>query len=206
MRPCAQLDVLSAQSDQFRVAQPSLQRNLEQQEITPPQPGPGIRGFQKRGRFHFTQELHRPSFEALWRDGQNTLTVIGEGGFVNGNVPEEGVDCAQAIIASASTVVAIVLKVLEECGHELGIQILHPKVAGLSAVMLDRKLQQKSEGVPVTGHRVVAGTQLAMQAAGEELLEVLGEVGDTHCRPPCFAVNWNSVASSRSSGTASMYQ
>jgi hypothetical protein len=179
---------------------------LEQQVITPSQPGPGIRGFQKRGHFHFTQELHWSSFEALWRDGQNTLTVIGEGGFVNGNVPEEGMYCAQAVIASASTVVAIVLKVLEECGHELGIQILHPKVAGLSAVLLGRELQQQSEGVSVTGHRVVAGTQLTMQAACEELLEVLREVGDTHRRPPCLAVNWNSVASSRSSGTASMYQ
>jgi len=175
MRPCAQLDVLPAQSDQLRVAQPSLQRNLEQQVITPPQPGPGIRGFQKRGSFHFAQELHCPSFEALWRDGQNTLTVIGEGGFVNGSVPEEGMYCAQAVIASASAVVAIVLKVLEECGHEFGIQILHPKVAGLSAVLLGSKLQQKSEGVPVTGHCVVAGTQLTMQAAGEELLEVLRE-------------------------------
>ena len=102
--------------------------------ITPPQPGPGIRGFQKRGSFHFAQELHCPSFEALWRDGQNTLTVIGEGGFVNGNVPEEGMYCAQAVIASASAVVAIVLKVLEECGHEFGIQIARlPKQHALSA-------------------------------------------------------------------------
>jgi hypothetical protein len=206
MRPGAQLDVLSAQSDQLRVAQSSLQRNLEQQVITPPQPGPGIRGFQKRGHFHFAQELHCPSFEAFGRDGQNTLRVIGEGGFVNGNVPEEGMYRAQAVIASASAVVAIVLQVLEECGHQLGIQILHSKVAGLSATLLGSKLQQKSEGVPVAGHRVMAGTKLTLQAAGEEPLEVFGEVGVTHRRPPCVAVDWNSVASSRSSGTASMYQ
>jgi hypothetical protein len=111
MRSCAQLDVLSAQPDQLRVAQPSLQRHLEQQLITPAQPSPGIRGFQKRGRFLFAQELDWPSFEALWRDGQNTLAVMGEGGLVNRNVPEEGMDCAQAVIASASAVVAIVLKV-----------------------------------------------------------------------------------------------
>jgi hypothetical protein len=183
-----------------------LQRNLEQQVITPSQPGPGIRGFQKRGPLHFAQELHCPPFEALGRDGQNTLTVIGEGGFVNENVPEEGMYCAQAVIASASAVVAIVLKVLEECGHELGIQILHPKVAGLSAVLLGRKLQQQSESVPITGHRMAAGAQLTLQVAGEKLVEVFREIGDIHREPPCVAVNWNSVANSRSSGTASMYQ
>src|SRR6266702_3630592 len=47
----------------------------------------------------------------------HALTVIGEGGFVNGNVPEEGMYCAQAVIASASAVVAIMLKVLEEYGR-----------------------------------------------------------------------------------------
>jgi hypothetical protein len=30
MRACAQLDILSAQADQFRVSQTSLQRNVEQ--------------------------------------------------------------------------------------------------------------------------------------------------------------------------------
>jgi hypothetical protein len=140
MRPCAQFDVLSAQSGQLRVTQPSLQRKLEQQVITPPQPGAGIRGFQKRGCFRFAQELHCPSFEAFGWDGQNPLTVIGEGGLVNGNVPEEGMYCAQAVIASARAVAASLLKVLEECGHELGVQILHSKVAGLPAVLLGGKL------------------------------------------------------------------
>jgi hypothetical protein len=179
---------------------------LEQQVVTFPQPGPGIRGRQQRGHFHCAQELHWSSFEALWRDGQNTLTAISEGGFVDGNVPEEGMDCTQAVIASASTILAIVFKVLEEGGHELGIQILHPKVAGLSAVLLGRKLQQKSESVPITGHRMAAGAQLTLQVAGEKLVEVFREIGDIHREPPCVAVNWNSVANSRSSGTASMYQ
>ena len=101
MRPCAQLDVLSAQADQFRVAQPSLQRDLKQQLIAPPQPGPGIRGSQKRGSFLLTQELHGASFKSFCRDRQNALTVTGQGGFVNGNVPEESVDGAQAVITSA---------------------------------------------------------------------------------------------------------
>jgi hypothetical protein len=115
-----------------------------------------VRCFQERDHFHFVQELHGPSFEALGRDGQNTLTVDGQGGFVNRNVPEEGMYGAQAVITSARAIVAIMLKVLQERGYQLGIQILHPKVAGLSAVLLGGKLQQKSEGIPVTGHRVMA--------------------------------------------------
>ena len=62
--------------------------------ITSAQPSPGIRGFQKRGHFLFAQKLDWPSFETLWRDGQNTLAMIGEGGIVNRNVPEEGMDGA----------------------------------------------------------------------------------------------------------------
>ena len=119
MRPGAQLDVLSAQSDQLRIAQPRLQRNLKQQLITPPQPGPAVRGFQKRGSFLLAQELHGASFKALGRDRQNALAVIGKGGLVDGNVPEKGVYCAQTIIASASAVVPIVFKVFEESRDEL---------------------------------------------------------------------------------------
>jgi hypothetical protein len=114
--------------------------------------------------------------------------------------------CAQTIVASASAVAAIALKVLEESRHELGVQILHPKIAGLPAALLGSKFQQQPEGVSVTGHCVLAGAELSQQAVRKELLEVLREVGNTHRRPPCVAANWNSVASSSSSGTASMYQ
>jgi hypothetical protein len=163
--------------------------------ITPPQPSPEIRRLQKRNRFLFAQELDGPSLEALCRNSQKTLTVSREGGFVHGDMAEKGMDGAQAGIASASAVVAVVLKVLEECGHERGIQILHSKIAGLAVVMLGSELQQESEGIPVTGHRVATGTQLTMQASGEEVLEVLREIGDAHRRPPCTATNWcNSVA------------
>jgi hypothetical protein len=162
--------------------------------ITPPQPSPGIRHLQKCDCFLFAHELDWPAFEALCRNSQDALAVSGQGGLVNGYIPEEGVYGAQAGIASASAVVAVVLKMLEECGHKLGIQILHSKIAGLSAVMLGSELYQESEGIPVTGYGVATGTQLTMQAAGEELLEVPREIGHAHRRPPSAAANWNSVA------------
>jgi hypothetical protein len=43
--------------------------------------------------------------------------------------------CAQTIVATASTVPAIVLKMLEERTDQFGIQILHLQVTGLAPVM-----------------------------------------------------------------------
>jgi hypothetical protein len=138
--------------------------------ISPTQPRSGIGRVQKRGGFLAGQELHGASLKPFEGHRQHLLAVTRHGWLIQANIPEEGVYGAHPAVTSASAVVAILLKVLEESAHQLGIQVLYLQVTGLTLVMLGSKFEQQSEGVAITGDRMGAGAQLSEQSVGKEPL------------------------------------
>ena len=66
-----------------------------------------------------------------------------EAWLIEADIPKEGMYGAEAIVTTASTVLAIVFQVFEKRTQEFGIQILHFQVIGLAVVMFRSKFEQE---------------------------------------------------------------
>jgi hypothetical protein len=98
------------------------------------------------------------------------LAVARESRFIETNKREERVNGTEPAVATTDAVPAIVLQMLEEGSHQLGIQILDLQITGLASVMLGGKSEKESEGISIAGDCVGAGAQLSQQPVGEEPL------------------------------------
>ena len=97
--------------------------------------------------------------------------MCGECGFIQGDVAEESVQSAQAVVSCTHTVSPIPFEVFKELAQESCVKFLHPKIARFPAKALRSETQQQAKRIPVAGHRVRAGAKLAEQPVGEETLE-----------------------------------
>ena len=86
-------------------------------------------------------------------------------------VGEQGVDRGQAGVAGADAVVALVLQVVEESGHQRGVEVTDVHVGWLGGGALRGEAEQQPEGVAVGGDGVAAGLTLAHQPVGEKRLQ-----------------------------------
>ena len=94
---------------------------------------------------------------------------------------------------------------IEELAEKAGVEVGEREAGGGTAEARGGEAQEQAEGVAVGGHRVWARPPLLEQAVGKEGLQERGEVGGAHGASSRVPVA-RSVASRRSSGTASMYQ
>lgn len=108
--------------------------------------------------------------------------------------------------ADRHTVVPIDFEVRQKLAQKGGVEFFQAKFGWLPSEALRGEAEQQAEGVTVAGYRVRTGAQLSEQPVGKEALEEGREAMGGHRAPPrCRAIRC-SVASWRSSGTASMHQ
>src|SRR6266478_7214367 len=134
-----------------------------------------------------------------------SLAVQRVGGLGERYVAEEGVERREASVATASGVAALALEVVEELTEEGSVEIREHEVGRGTAEARGGEPQEQAEGGAVRSDGVRARLPLPEQAVGEEGLQERGEVGGGHGASFLGPVA-RSVASWRSSGTASMYQ
>jgi hypothetical protein len=195
-------DVLAAEGGELRDAKAGLNGDQEKRAIAPPYPRDRIWGIEEGVDFLLVQELHDPAFETLAWDREDTLTEERVGGLRKGDIPEESVERREAGVAAASGVAALALKMVEELSEERGTEVGEHEAGGIAGKSCGGEAEQQTESVAVGGHRVRACAPLLDEPIDKEGLQKRGEIGGAHT----FSLVARSVASRRSSGTASMYQ
>jgi hypothetical protein len=198
-------DVFTPQGDELRYAQARLDRDKEQSAIAATDPGGGVRSGEEGGDLVIIEEFHESALEAFARDGEDLLAVKRPGGLREGHVSEECVDGSQAGVAAAGAVTAILLEVVEELSEESGVEVGEKKAGWGTVKSPLREVQEEAECIAVGPNRMGAGLALFKQALGEEGLRERRELGRAHSEPSRRRVA-RSLASWRSSGTASKYQ
>src|SRR5712691_2895124 len=198
-------DVGAAQADQLRHAQARLDRDEQQCSIALSDPGAGVGGVEEGRDLLVGEELHAPALEALGGDRQRALTAERMSGLVEGDIAEEGVERREASVTAAGAIAPFPFEMLEEGAEEGSIEIGEDETGGGAAQARGGEAEEQAEGVAVGGHGVGAGRPFAPQAFGEEGFQEGGELGSGHGLSSSERVT-RSVASCRSSGTASMYQ
>jgi hypothetical protein len=134
------------------------------------------------------------------------LTVSGKHRFTESHVPEEGVQRCETVISCPGAIASLDFEVLQKLAEEGGVEFFQAKFGWLPSEALRGETEQQAKSVPVAGDRVWAGAELSEQPVRKEALEEGREAVGGHRAPPRFRTIRCSVASWRSSGTASMYQ
>nr|WP_230855300.1 hypothetical protein [Arthrobacter terrae] len=111
------------------------------------------------------QSLHLVTFKEMsfsrWRpfhgDGGNPLACFEHRRFPAGNVFKQAVQCCQALVTRAHTVVTVILQVAKESDDVPKAQVFQRKLGDSGSLLLSDETQQKPDGVAVAAHR--AGSQ-----------------------------------------------
>ena len=154
-----------------------------------------------------TEEPHAAPDVALAGHGEDPLAVQQMSGLVHRDEAEEGADSGEPGIAAARSVAPLRLDVRQEVGDEVGVELLDLEPGGRFAALLAGEAQEQTERVAVARDRVGAGVHLRGEPLGKEALQEGREGRGGHGRASSARdpeTRW--AASSRSSGTASMYQ
>jgi hypothetical protein len=120
----SQYDVLPAKSNQFRNPQASLDGHDEKGSISTADPCRWVRGRNQSIDLFALEKLDKPPLIALVWYGEDALAEQCMGGFLQGDVSKEGMDCSQPHIAGASGVPTISFEMIEELTDERRIEIL----------------------------------------------------------------------------------
>jgi len=120
----SQNDVLTAKSNQFRNPQASLDGHDEKGSISTADPCRWVRGRNQSIDLFALEKLDKPPLIALVWYGEDALAEQCMGGFLQGDVSKEGMDCSQPRIAGASGVPTISFEMIEELTDERRIEIL----------------------------------------------------------------------------------
>src|SRR5579863_3377074 len=113
-------------------------------------------------------------------------------------------DSSQACIPRAGAVLAYVFEVVEEQTDKLRVEVFDAKLGRRLAQSFFGKLQKQAEAIPISRYGIRTRLQLLKQAFSKEGLKERRKVGADHgCTSRSIS---RSVASWRSSGTASRYQ
>lgn len=127
------------------------------------------------------------------------------GGLVERDISEEGVKRGEPGVATARGIPAITLEVIEKVAKKAGVEVRERELGRRPAEARGGEAQEQPEGGAICGDGVRARLALPDQTVGEEGLQQRRELGGRHGTSSRSFVA-RSVASWRSSGTASMYQ
>lgn len=203
----SEYDIAASQANQLAAAQASLHGNQQQRAIPPPDPCGWVRGSDESCHLLLAEELHGAALVALGRDREDALAEQSVGGFLERDVSEERVKRGESDVAGACRTTALMLDVVQELTQQPRVKILNAQTVRWTADALSGEAEQKSKGIPVTRHSVRARAELSKQAVRKEPLQQCREVRSRcHAAPPLGCPMRRSVASCRSSGTASRYQ
>src|SRR6187551_2808668 len=205
MRAGVERHVAPAKRSQFRDAQAGLDGDEENRAVASPNPGCRVGDSKECLHFFMAQELDNPAREALARNREHALAMESVGGLGKRDITEESVHRCEAGVTTAGRVAAHTLEVIEKLSEEDRVEIRNDEAGRRTAEALTNEAQEQTEGRAIRGDGMRARLPLPLQAVREEPLQQRGEVGDSH-DPSLRGCVARSVASWRSSGTASMYQ
>src|SRR5215471_9508405 len=200
----SQHDILTVEPDQLGNSQTGLDTHEKKGAIPTSQPG-GKVGNREQGIDLFpVEKFDGPPYVALIGNRQDPLAMERMGGLLQGNELEERMDSCEARIPRARAVFAGAFQVVEEKTDKGRVKIFDAKLGGHFAESFFRKVQKQAEAIAISRDRMRTRLPLAKQAIGKEGLKKGGKVSRDHGRTSRFISR--SVASWRSSGTASRYQ
>ena len=110
----SQDDVLTTQADQLGDPESGLHGEQKHGPITAPDPSGGICSVQQSIDLFAIEKFDGPAFVAFGGYCQDSLAEQRMGGFLESDVPKEGVNRGQADIASASAVLAAGFQAVEK--------------------------------------------------------------------------------------------
>ena len=119
----AKLDILAAQTEEFRRPQSGLHRHEQQGAVPASRPCLQVRGPQQGLDFVPVEKVHRPAGMAFVRHGQDPLRQGRVLGLVRSDVAEEGTDRGQSGVARTRVVAALVLEMTQEGAEEVCVQV-----------------------------------------------------------------------------------
>lgn len=197
--------MLALECDQLGNSQASLNGDEKEGAIAAPEPGDGAgraeQGFDLLG----VEKFDNSAFEAFARDGKHALAVERVCRFRESDIAEEGVKRSEARVATAGGIFAFALKVVEEVAEESSVEVGNGQSRRGASQASRGETQKQAKRVSVGDNGMWARLSLPLQAISEEGLQQRGELGGGHGAPLREPIA-RSVASWRSSGTASMYQ
>jgi hypothetical protein len=180
----AQLGVGVAQAGQLGDPQAGIEGHVQQGVVAAAGPGVPVRGGQQGVCLGSAEVAQLVALGFLGRDGQDPGDEPGVLGVTQRRVAEEGADGGQPRVAGAHAVAPVLLQVIQEAGHERRVEVGQVQLAGLLAGAVLRVAQDQPPGVPVGGHGVGAGAELAGEPLGEEGLQGRGQGGHEHAPGP----------------------
>jgi len=158
MSAAAKIHVLPTQRGDLAVAQVCLDGELQECPIPSSDPCSKVRSVDQSSTFFLGEKHHWSAIVTFGGYRQDALAVVGECRFIQGDIAEERVQRAQAVVSCTHTVQPIPFEVVEELRQESRIKLLHPKIRRLPAKMLRSETQQQAKRIAAPGHRVRAGT------------------------------------------------
>jgi hypothetical protein len=167
----ADIHILTSKRGDLAVTQACLDGEKQERPIPSSNPCSDVRRGDKGSTLVLREKLHWSAIITLGGYRQDALAVESECGFIQGDVAEEGMQRAQAVVSCRHSVSAIPFEVFEELTRESRVKVLQSQIGRLPAKALRGETQQQAKRIPVAGHRVRAGAKLAEQPVGEETLK-----------------------------------
>jgi hypothetical protein len=194
MRAGSQHDILALQADQLGNPETGLDGEQEHCPITPPNPTGQIRCRQHRLTLFAGEEFDGPTFVAFRRHREYLLTQQGMRRLLESNILKKRMNRSQANVASASGILAAILKVVKEIADKTRIQIFEHEIRRRFAQPFFCEMQEQPEGVTIPRYGVRTRPPLPKQAICKERLQKRRKAGRCHDRPPFSLANRRSVA------------
>jgi hypothetical protein len=108
------------------------------------------------------EESDLVAVEPALRDCEHTLDEGAMCGFLEGRIPEEGVDCRQPGVTSADGVLAFLIEIDKEAPNERSVEVFEKQCAGSFTKLVLGEAEEEAKGVTVGGDRVGARLELAL--------------------------------------------
>ena len=149
MRTSSQNNVLATQACQLGDPQASLYGEQQQGSVAAAYPSGKVGCPQKGVNLFPIQKFDRPPFVAFGRHREDSLTMQRMGRFLESHVLKEGMNRRQADIAGASTILSVILEMIEEITNEGHVQVLDREIRGGFTEPFFGKTEEQTEGIAI---------------------------------------------------------
>jgi hypothetical protein len=130
MRTGSQDNVLAGQAYQLGDPKARLYGEQQQGPVAAAYPSGRVGCTQKGIDLFPIQKFNGPTLVAFGRHRQDPLTMQRMGRLLESRVLKEGMNCCQADIAGASTILSAILEMIEEITNEGHVQVLDREIRG----------------------------------------------------------------------------
>ena len=203
----AELDVLAAQTNEFRGPQSGLHRHQQQGAVAPSRAGLRVRRPEQNVDLVAFEKGDGASSVAFVRNGQNPLGQRGVAGLMQGDEAEERTDGGQAGVAGARVVAAFGLEMAQEVAEQGGVEVIERHRRGRLVPFPLGVAHQQTERRAIARDGVRARLTLLHEALGKEPGQQAREVGGgVHGSGLRAMRSRRRAASCSSSGVAVRYQ